>query len=156
MAITVGVNTYGTEAEANAYFLQRVNAEDWDTAIDPEAALVSAARRLDQESFQGVRTDSTQAMAWPRTGATDEDGYAIASDAYPAALKRAQFELALALLSDDMLAETGLEGFESVKVGPLDVTPRHGHKAGRLPANVRREIAHLLRAGEGSVRLIRG
>ena len=143
---TVGgasANSYVTDAEATAYFIGRLNAEAWDVALDPEAALLSAARRLDQESYRGTSAEAAQALAWPRSGVTDEDGRTVASDAIPDRVKRAQMELALAMLGDDLLADTGLEGFESVKVGPLDVTPRH-RTAGALPANVRRELAPFL------------
>lgn len=156
MAADVGTNSYVTAAEAGAYFGASLSAGAWAEVEDRDAALVSAARRLDQVAWRGRRSDPQQPLAWPRSGAVDADGRPIPADAIPDNVKRAQMELALAMSREDLTADTGLEAFESVKVGPLDVKLRDGRPAGSLPEHVLREIAPLLGAARGSIRLVRG
>jgi len=166
MAITIDAtvggstsNSYVTLAEAVAYFEGRLNTAAWDVLTSDEAknvALVSACRRIDQEEFSGVRSSLEQALAWPRWGAS-ADGIRVDSQEIPQRVKNAQCELALFMLQSDLLADTGLEGFERVKVGPLEVTPRHGRRAGALPENVRRELApFLVTPSSNSIRFMRG
>lgn len=139
---------YVTLEEADAYFADRLNADPW-VGLDESPpttkvqALTTAVLRLDQERYQGRRTDPDQEHAWPRAGVRDADGVRVAWDAVPAGIKRAQMELALAMLTEDLLSDTGLEGFEEVQVGPLRVKARSG-PAGALPAQVRRELQGFL------------
>lgn len=48
MALTVGVNSYVTLAEADAYIASRFGYDQWDTLTDPqkESALISAAQQM--------------------------------------------------------------------------------------------------------------
>lgn len=165
LTTTVGAadtNSYVTVSYATSYFDERLNTSDWDNAdqADQERALIMAARRLDQEPWEGAKTDpdpSDQALAWPRNNATDRDGHLFENDVIPEKVKEAQCELALAMLGEDLLDDTGLEGFEEVEVGPVSVTPRHSRQAGELPENVRREIAALtLGGGRNHVYMQRG
>lgn len=151
-------NSYATVAEAVAYFEARLNASAWDGADADKRvrSLIMATNRIDQEVYSGSPSSSTQALKFPRVGAYDGDGRPVDSSAIPAGIKEAQFELALTVLSNDLFADTGLEQFESVKVGPLEVTPRVSRKAGALPAHVARELAPFLETPPGSVRLMRG
>lgn len=152
-------NSYVTLDEAEAYFEGRLNTAAWDALTTDDAkniALVSACRRIDQEEFDGARSSHNQALAWPRHGAS-ADGIMVDSAEIPQRVKNGQCELALFMLGSDMLADTGLEGFDRVKVGPLEVTPRHGRRAGSLPENVRRELApFLVTPSPNSIRFIRG
>lgn len=170
--ITAGgatANSYASIEAADLYFLGRSFADAWtDADADTKArALVSATRRLDQESWRGTPTATTQGLLWPRYGVENPDyqngsqpsGYysttrLLASDAIPGWLERATCELALVLLSNNLLEDTGLEGLESVGVGDLQVTPRKG-RAGRLPANVWRECRPYLLGAGGKVDLVR-
>lgn len=151
-------NSYVTLVEADAHFDARLDATDWSGATDDtkNRALIQATQRLDQQRFKGRREDEDQALAFPRVGTFDRDGYAYDSDTIPTPVKRAQMELALAMLGTDLLADTGLEGFKRAKVGPLDVETRY-RPAGTLPAHVRREIAHLVE-GESALQfdIVRG
>lgn len=171
MAVTVTTtiggessNSYVSLATAQTYMDARLNADAWDDAATDDIrnrALVMAARRLNDESYVGqpVYVDPRQALAWPRHGAYDRDGVWLDSDAIPQVVKDAQCELALALLvadTDDLLADTGLEGFSAVTVGPISVTPIQGRNAGKVPAHVRRILDPVLSAPGGSIRLVRG
>lgn len=152
-------NSFVTLAEATTHFEARLNVTDWTGAADDDIrnrALVTAALRLDQEEYKGLKSDADQALKWPRDGLYDEDGNSVDSDTVPQRIKDAQCELALFMLAEDLLADSGLEAFENVKVGPLDVTPRHMRVAGELPANVRREVRWWLTTSRSTVRLVRG
>src|SRR5690242_12165350 len=111
-------NSYVTAVEAQAYLDARPNVAAWDDAnADTRIrALITAARRLNDETFAGdpVFTDPRQALAWPRYGAVDRDGITLDSDEIPQIVKDAQVELALSYLNagtDDFLADSGLEAF---------------------------------------------
>jgi hypothetical protein len=114
-------NSYVTLAEAVSYFEGRAGAEAWDDATTAERnqALVSATTRLEQEQYQGDRTSSTQALAWPRSNLT-YDGQSVDGATVPSFVKRATYEEALAILdAPDKYGPTGLEGFTSVDVGSV-------------------------------------
>ena len=50
----------------------------------------------------------------------------------------------MALLKSEVtLGDSGLEGFENVQVGSLDVTPRASRQAGVLPEQVKRLLRGL-------------
>jgi hypothetical protein len=158
---TVGgasANSYNLLATALTFFEGALNATDFTGATTDEQnrALISAAYRLDQEDWAGQKADADQALAFPRIGIYDRDGLVYASDAIPTPIQRAHLKLANAMLGGDLLADTGLEGFINLKVGPLDVTPRL-RTAGELPSDVMNEIRHLLEtAGEANFLVYRG
>lgn len=153
-------NSYLTVSDAQSYMGERLNTSDWDNAStdEQEAALISATRRLDQEHWEGTRTDpdpADQALEWPRNNTEDQNGHVYDNDIIPQPIKDATAELALAMLGEDLLSDTGLEGFEEVEIGPLQVTPRHMQEAGELPENVKREVEFLLISRSNNVRLDR-
>lgn len=159
---TVGgaaANSYVTVQEADAYFATRTHADAWTGATSDlkERALITAVYRLDQESWAGRRASQNQALAWPRYGAEDADGYAVPSDSIPTDIKRAQMEMALVQLGrSDPLAATGLEGFERLKVGPIDIETRRGSSTDDLPPHVNRFAAPYLASGGLQFRIERG
>ena len=108
MALTVGTNSYVTEAEANSYFFgERVYNDAWDNEDDNNVqALIQAARLLEYHIvWLYEKTDSDQSMQWPRTGFADID-----TDEIPQAVKYAQMELALELKKDDATTFLGSQG----------------------------------------------
>jgi hypothetical protein len=163
MAVTINAtagnanaNSFVTAAEADAYFADRSHSEDWDAAdADGRArALIVATRRLEQEQYAGSRASVGQGLSWPRVGAVVDD-VEVAAGSVPTLVRRAQMELAIVVLREDVTADTGLEAFDAVSVGPVDVTVREGRQAGALPAHVLRELAPVLRTPPGVVRLRR-
>ena len=141
-------NSYGTEAEAVAYFNARLPlATPWDDVDDKSAALAMATRVLESFAiarrvlrFQegkdayyvvsrglvGLPATEVQALAWPRIGMLDHLGRVIASDAIPVKLKEAQFELAGQLAQTDRTLdnEVAVQGITSVKAGSVALTFR--------------------------------
>ena len=163
---TVGgasANSYVTVAEADTYFDERHEATAWTDTSDPDVkvrALITATRRIDLEHFEGRKTAETQALEWPRCGATD-DNFEVSSDIIPVRVKHATFEMALALLDaltgdEDLLEDSGLRFFRRVKLGPIEVEPRDGVMAAPLPDIVRRLLRPFLLSTVGSLRLVRG
>lgn len=165
-------NSYATVAQASAYLNERLNTSAWDAAVtantgDPERALIAATRLIDRESFEGTpvnplngtSTGTTQALKWPRYSADNDAGWTWESAVIPQPVKDATCELALYLLNQgttDPTQPTGLEGFVSVKVGAIEITPRASHEAGTLPAHVRRLLRDVLSTSRNTVRLVRG
>jgi hypothetical protein len=85
-------------------------------------------------------------------------GTFYAADTVPDPIQQACFELALALLTagtTDLLAATGLEQFERLAVGSIDLTMRDGVRAGQLPDTVSRLLGPFRLGGDGTVRLLR-
>lgn len=172
---TVGsstANSYSTAADCTTYLNERLNASAWTTAVaaatgDPERALIQATRLIDRERFEGepvlplngtVASGDTQALKWPRYSADTDTGWVWESTVIPQPVKDAACELALWLLNQgatDPTQPTGLEGFENVKVGALEVTPRFGFEPDGLPDHVRKLLAPVLQSGRNTVRLMR-
>jgi len=145
-------NSYITRANAQLYFDTRTGVAEWtDAAVaDQDRALIMATSRLEQEEYEGSIPDADQALKWPRSGLTDEDGRLYDDDAIPAPIERACCELALAFLKDEVsLGDTGLEAFQHVQVGPLQVTPRVAPPAGGLPQQVQRFLRGLWISSSG-------
>lgn len=135
-------NSYGTLAEADAYFDDRLGSDAWTSATDDDKtrALLQATLRIDLCRFEGARTSDAQARSWPRTGTYDRDNNELASDEVPAPVKHAQFEVALAVIEDPRwFSDRGTEGFDSVSAGPgTAYVVKHGHKAQELPKIAKR------------------
>ena len=95
-----------TLEETDTFAAEQIGSSAWTearaTSPSPcEAALLSAARRISQETFRGTRTDRDQPFAFPRSRLYDEDGYVMDADVAPDRVKRAQMKLAFVLLYDD-------------------------------------------------------
>jgi hypothetical protein len=94
-------NSYLSEAEADAYHVERGNTE-WSAAVqaDKETALVRATDYVDKRfgrKFRGDKGTQAQALQWPRTDAYDNDNLLISGR--PEALKRAVSEYAIRALT---------------------------------------------------------
>lgn len=125
----INADTYGTLAEANAYFAARETG-NWDGSDEhKEMALRRAATYLDnvyRGKWKGQRTTRDQARAWPRSYAIDSDGYSYEADTIPPVLKYAQFEAAKIISGGTSLETTLDRAVKSEQVGPLSVTYMDG------------------------------
>jgi hypothetical protein len=109
---SASANSYATEAEFIAYAAARLNVPAGTTVTGSvlteteKAALVEAQRELTLMPWKAGRTDSSQALAWPRLYAEDPDAPSIFGtvgatdfwyddDEIPQRVKDAQIELAL-------------------------------------------------------------
>ena len=125
MAFTVGTNSFVSLADADAYFLDRVNAT-WAAATDAnkQAALIRATDYLVQKytgRWKGSITATSQALPWPRMGVVTADGITISSSSIPTAVENATSEMALrALSNENLFADIG-PGSENLKRNKVDV-----------------------------------
>ena len=77
--ITVGTNSYISEADAATYWADRGNSDWADAEADAKrTALIKATDYIDRNfKFRGVKATSSQRLAWPRNEAYDDDGFLI-------------------------------------------------------------------------------
>lgn len=95
MALTVGVNSYGTQAEANTYQSDRGNLPWGSIAGGAKNQHLIKAHDWLERTFRyvGRKATDAQTSAWPRTEAYDNvDDYQITGT--PEAVKEAQFIIA--------------------------------------------------------------
>lgn len=123
MPITVGTDSYASLAEADDYHVRRANA-DWAAATTAakEAALLRATAYLDgRYRWIGQIASLTQSLAWPRFGAIDGEGRALAG--IPAPVREACCELARAALAGDLAPAQPRGGMvTSESVGAVSVS----------------------------------
>lgn len=113
MSVTVGTDTYCTVDAADKYHANMGNTE-WPTATDEatvakkEIALRRATSFLDtiaRGKWKGIKALQTQALAWPRSSVTDEDGYTLDETVIPQQIANATCEAALRIYNGDELIE---------------------------------------------------
>ena len=144
-------NTYVTLAEANAYFVARLDCEHWTSATDDDKrrALITATRLVDGLTFKYARETTTQALAFPRVGSpTHERHILYASNGVttiiPTDIKNAVYEQALQLLSSGStgggeLAELRKQGVKTQSIG--DVTVQFSESAKEIVSGPAQEEA---------------
>lgn len=139
---TVGAanaNSYVSVADADTYMASRLHAEAWVDdagATEKEAALIWAARLIDTTvRFNGTKVTSTQSMAWPRAGLTDESGYDVPENGIPQIIKYLQMELALLLLTTDRTKESqaSAAGLTSLRAGPVSLSFKDEIQVKQIP-----------------------
>ena len=116
-------NSYVAVSEADAYFGDSFGKGLWTPATaDQKAALViTASRTLDQYILWiGQKTEDSQSMEWPRSGAYDRLGKLYPSDIIPTTVKYATYELAYYMLENGGLSFAE-QNIDSVKVGSIAV-----------------------------------
>jgi len=123
MALVKGTNAYASVADADAYFLDRIDSATWvSTSSTIRAqALVSAAAYLDSLEWVGQAISITQAMAFPRVAEYYEPkiGYlAVLDEDTPDRIFKANIELAYHYILNSDLFESGA-AVKSIEVGPI-------------------------------------
>lgn len=145
-------DTYGTVAEADAYFTARAIAAWTGTDAAKEAALRRAATYLDnvyRGRWKGQKVDREQARAWPRAWVVDTDGYSVEADTIPTVVKNAQFEAALLLLGGTTLEATIDRAVKQEQVGPLSITYMDGATLQAQYPQVTNWLSDLVTGGAG-------
>jgi len=149
---TVGGSTsesYATIAEADLYFIDR-NSATWAalSTDSKEAALRYAAVHIDGYSFTGAVDNSTQALAWPRYGATS-NGWAIDSTTIPQKIKDAQIEAALRQATEPLDADLSSGTVTQKTVGSISVSYSENTNDGRKNYQLIDKILKPLLSGGG-------
>ena len=97
-----------------------------------ESLLLRAMQYLEQfvekPRYKGTRNSADQALAWPRTGVYI-DGFPLAKDRIPTALKRAQMQLAIEATNYDLMPSS--DGYAVAKE-QVDVIEVEYATGGRL------------------------
>ena len=137
MALEVGVNCYRSRADAITYFTDLLHGADFLGATDTkqDQALITATKMLDRQEWVGTKTEDSQDLDWPRTGVSDPEGNAVASDAVPQCILDATCELALALIQD-LTVQTSSdtsENIKSLKAGSAEIQYFKGARGPRFP-----------------------
>jgi len=117
MAIVVGVDTYVSVEDADAYFLTRIGSEKWVASDEAtkEAALVTATNIFNTMAWGGEQVDPLQLFAFPRKSAF------IVVEGMPQPFLNAVCEEALHLIKNpEVLEDSG--GVESLDVGSISLT----------------------------------
>ena len=132
MAITVGVNSYISVADADTYFGDRLYADDWTSANSgiKEKSLLMARRWIDMQDFLGARTDPNQMLAWPRIGIQGVNSTTVPQNVFDA-----QCELALAFVRSDLTLNDDNRNVRRLReqVGAIVTETEYD---GRAPAHV--------------------
>lgn len=147
MALVLGKNSYTTVDEADAYFEDRLDVSDWESASESlkEKAIVTASRWIDSFAFKGYATSDSQFLAWPRKGyfedkergrsvafdedysftelkTTDTETFLEAFTALPREfqlLKKAAWEQAYHLLNNESTLDTTSGSPSNIQVGNI-------------------------------------
>jgi hypothetical protein len=157
-------DTYGTIAEADAYFTGRGNSTWTGTDAVKEAALRTAAAYLDnvyQGKWKGLRVNELQARSWPRVDVLDYDGFYVSSLIIPRQVKNAQFEAALLLLTGVALEGTINRAVKREKVDVIEVEYSDGAALTAQYPQITNWLNGLViggagNGGWGSSRIVRG
>lgn len=147
MALTKGVNSYVTVAEADTYFADRLDVVLWinATADRKAQALITATGVLDDQPWTGTAVSDDQPLAFPRSGSYFDPrmgvGVNFDEDITPIRITNATMELALHLITNNNLQDdTG--SARHLLVGPIHL--QHISAANLIPARVRRGIIPML------------
>ena len=152
--------SYASVPALDAYAVAHGSPATWSAASLElkEAALRYATAWLDgRYEWAGVVRSPSQALAWPRAGATDPDGRGLTG--IPPRLVRLTCQAALYHLEESLAAPLARGGaIKREKVGPLEVEYADGAPASRTFSYLDDLAAPLLSSsagGYGVVRLVR-
>jgi len=146
MALVKGTNSYGTIAEANAYFEDRLDVNAWTVANDTvkSQALVTAANLLNDYNWVGTAISDSQLLAFPREGSYFDPRLGLTvslSGLIPSRIVNSSYELAYHLLNNDgLLDNTGT--LKDLQVGSISLNIRTDPDI--IPSIVKKLIKPLL------------
>jgi hypothetical protein len=154
-------NSYGAVADADQYHENYGDPAAWSALTDAlkQLHLREATRYIDATfgtQWIGVRLEKTQRLDWPQSGATDLDGYAVDSDSVPVVVQEACFVLALADVTDTLIADlsapSGSIIREKTKVGEIEIdTAFSGGSTTQKTYTLARRILQPVLGGSGVV-----
>lgn len=155
--------SYISVADASAYHSSRGNGT-WLTLLPSDAAKEAALRKATdymlgqyRARWKGYRVGSTQALDWPRTDVSLDDGpmyNMVAVDVVPTAVKNACAELALRAGSGALAEDLG-QGVLSETVGPISTTYDKGSPEGTRYQAVDGMLMPYLNGSSNNAKLVR-
>lgn len=152
-AIITDANSYVTVAELEAYASKRLKVLP-DSADEKAVLLIKAADYLEtkSEAYKGSKVSALQELAWPRYP-VEIEGFSIASNEIPTALKKAQLIAAL-LTNDGFDLMPNLQASDIVteeRIGPITTKYADPLRVGidPKPTELESVIAPLLSVSSG-------
>lgn len=127
-----GANSLVSAAEADIYFSNKINTGIWFglTASQKDLFCITGSQFFSIITrWCGQSLCALHTLGWPRSGATDPQGMAVAENVVPEFVKSAIFELIFIAFTENLWAiETEGEArkYDRVKMGPLEVEYRKG------------------------------
>lgn len=146
MALSKGINSYATVAEADAFFEDRLDVAAWTSADATQKgqALVTASDVLDSLSWTGTVMSVDQSLSFPRAGYYFDPRlgqHVTLENAVPDRIFKASMELAYHLLNNDgLLDDSGL--VNDLSIGSINLTTIRAPSL--LPRSVKRLVTPLL------------
>jgi hypothetical protein len=161
MALTVGTDTYISQADATTYVSghyasTETNYTAWAalTSDNKDAYLSRAAVIIDRQPIVGVKAVETQTMEFPRaiysnykggldwpTISLDYSGNWYIQSSVPASVQYAQVEIALALAIGESVRVTAQrEGVKSISLGSISESYFAASTANNVPSFEAREL----------------
>lgn len=146
MALVKGINSYGTVAEADSYFADRLDVVAWTSSSDIQKpqALITATSLLDVKIWTGTAVSELQPLAFPRVGSFYDPRLGINAElgaTVPNRIILATFELAHHLLNNDGILDD-IGDVIDLSIGPIKLSKVQ--KPGVIPLNVLNIIKPLL------------
>ena len=121
-SIVANANSYTTDSELIAYASARgvtipVLEADRDILQIKAVDFINS----NESDMQGIRTDSTQVLSFPRVGVYANDYY-VESDVIPLTLKNAQLEAAIVAYTQTLITRETTQNIQKEKVDALEVS----------------------------------
>lgn len=145
-------NALASVEAVTAWLTDRGDDAAWAAATTAarQAAIVKATDYIANHRryrWRGTKGSYAQALPWPRTGATEEDGQTVPSDVVPARVVAATaFLAARSLAGTDLQPDLEHGGMvKSESIGPVSVTYRDGAPPESVIMAVDGIVAPLLR-----------
>lgn len=151
---TVGgnsANSYVSQDEANDYFADTLQADDWTAVTAKDGALVQATEYLNSLEWRGNKASSTQALQLPRKSLYDVNGSLVPSDSIPPEVKRATYQLALFLAANSDGLTPDLTTKIKVDVIEIEQEVLAFGSFSALPTLVKNLIKPFMKTGSGVV-----
>lgn len=116
-----GANSYVSVADAQAWVAARgLTFTGADSVVEQRLLTAMDLVESYRAQYQGSKTDSAQALQWPRTGVY-VDGAALAEDAIPKELVGALVQLAYDSQSEDLQPNVGQQLTAREKIDVIEV-----------------------------------
>lgn len=128
-------NSYVSVADADAYLAIKIGQNSaWNALVTgtKESYLEWATTLLDQRTrWSGFKSVQASALAWPRTGVIDREGFSVATNVVPTPVADAVVEIANYLVikgNDPSIPNTNIanSGIKSLKADVLEITYNDG------------------------------
>ncbi len=139
-----GANSYNSEAELTTYATDR----GLTLTGTPAVLLIQSMDYIESQSYKAQKTNSTQALQFPRTGLV-LDGYTVSSTTIPNELKNGQLATAIAIDEGNDPLSALEPGVKKEKVGDIEIEYQDGAASETIARTINASLKKLLSGGSG-------